>query len=42
MEVWQNIIFTEDVTFFDQNWGLMLFETPGLLIDSNSTNANDR
>jgi len=25
-----------------ENWGLMLFETPGLLIDRNSTNADDR
>lgn len=25
-----------------QNWGLMIFDTPALLIDPSSTNDNDR
>ena len=44
MEVWRTNIrfFKVYIPSFDQNWGLMLFDTYGLLIDTNSTNADDR
>ena len=42
MEVWQLVLGIVFSFSFYQNWGLMLFDTDGLLIDTNSTNADDR